>query len=64
MFLIALRPLPAAIPGNHPGILASSVWTVSNEPLTVNKLRDAVIRLKLTRAADPNDLQSVAVNQP
>ena len=46
-------------PDSHSNTLPVSVWTVSNEPPTETKFGDAIKRLKLRRAAGPDDLPPV-----
>ena len=46
-------------PDSHPNTLPVSVWMVSNEPPTEIEVSDAIKRLKLRRAADPDDLPPV-----
>ena len=46
-------------PDSHPNTLPVSVWTVSNELPTETEVRDAIKRLKLRRAAGPDDLPPV-----
>ena len=46
-------------PDTHLSTLPISVWTVSNEPPTETEVSDAIKRLKLRRAAGPDDLPPV-----
>ena len=48
-------------PDSHPNTLPVSVWTVSNEPPTETEVSDAIKRLKLRRAAGPDDLPPGAI---
>ena len=49
-------------PDSHPNTLPVSVWTVSNEPPTENEFSDAIKRLKVRKAAGPDDLPPAPFN--